>query len=191
MSRLICHLPRFWASLPPGRGQDDQPSRQPLFMSQANTQGGRHICPHVTDGGAQGGTRGQGQGLRGSLPQAGVGPGAAGQGVTSVSPSLLLPQEGPRHGQMVLRGGVPWASNQPDPTAPRADLVALSLRPAPPPQPGRHCAPWENNDCGFVAALRSSLFPAAEEGRSLGRLHCTDVRAGAQGAWGPPEPHCW
>ena len=168
----------------------------PSLYHRQTPGGCRHTSPHVTDGGAQGGTRGQGQGLRGSLPQAGVGPGAAGQGVISVHPSLLLPQEGPRHGQMVLLGGAPWASIQPDPTALRADLVALSLRPAPPPpppppQPGRHCAPWEDTGCGFVAALRSSLFLAAEEGRSLGRLHCTDVRAGTQVAWGPPEPRCW
>ena len=74
-----------------------------------------------------------------------MGPGASGQGVISVHPSLLLPQEGPRHGQMVLLGEVPWASIQPDPTALRADLVALSLRPAPPSQedtvpPGRTVA---------------------------------------------------
>lgn len=130
----------------------------PSLYHRQTPGGCRHTSPHVTDGGAQGGTRGQGQGLRGSLPQAGVGPGAAGQGVISVHPSLLLPQEGPRHGQMVLLGGAPWASIQPDPTALRADLVALSLRPAPPPPPARKTL------CplgGHWLRLRgrSSLFP--------------------------------
>lgn len=106
-------------------------------MSQADTRGAGVISPRFTGAGAGGGTCGQGQGLRGSLLQAGVGLGAAGgQGIPSFQPSLLLPQEGPRHGQMLLLGGVPWASIRPAPTAPRTDLVALP--PAPGPQPGRH-----------------------------------------------------
>lgn len=113
-------------------------------MSQANTQGAG-ISPHVLQMGELGqAPEGRGRACGGHCCRQVRGRGL--QGVTLVHPSLLLPQEGPRHGQMVLLGGVPWASTQPAPTAPSADPVALSLRP-PPPKPGRHCAcslgePW-------------------------------------------------
>lgn len=166
--------------------QDDRPSRQSLYVTGRHPGAG--IPPHVLQMGALGqAPAGRGRACGGHCCRQVWGRGL--QGVTLVHPSLLLPQEGPRHGQMVLLGGVPWASTQPAPTAASADPAAPCLRPPAPPlswedtvPPGRTVAAAS----GVVAALGSSRQP--EEGGSLGRLHVTGVKARPQGTWGPPTP---
>ena len=110
--------------------QDDRPSRQSLYVTGRHPGAG--IPPHVLQMGALGqAPAGRGRACGGHCCRQVWGRGL--QGATLVHPSLLLPQEGPRHGQMVLLGGVPWASTQPAPTAASADPAAPCLRPPAPP----------------------------------------------------------
>lgn len=170
--------------------QDDRPSRQSLYVTGRHPGAG--IPPHVLQMGALGqAPAGRGRACGGHCCRQVWGRGL--QGVTLVHPSLLLPQEGPRHGQMVLLGGVPWASTQPAPTAASADPAAPCLRPPAPPQLGRHCAPWENRGCGVGRCGRSWLFPAARGGRFSGSSPCYRCESQASGDLGAPHPKpcCW